>query len=165
MSNVRLYFASPCWAAYASWSEAVAKGVEGSQAVTRPSAFVVAVNLSGVADVEVEVVVEVEVEVGLCRVRVTGIEVAGRPRVVSSTWHVMGGLGAGVDIVDVDMGGRRCVDRAEMRVVGDEEGMRRRRLICAEYRRFVLEFVGDCVFVWFGVTSLDRLRARLTVWW
>jgi len=150
VSKVRLYFASPSWPAYASCSEAVEKGVEGSQAVTRPSAFVVAVNLRGVADVEVEV----EVEVGLCSVSVTGIEAAGRPRVVSSTWHVMGGLGVAVDIVGVDVddvGGTRCVDRAEMRVVGDEEGMRRRRrrrLICAVPRRSVFWLREEnCVFV------------------
>jgi len=100
----------------------VEKGVEGDHAVTRPSAFVVALNFRGVW-VEEEVVEE-----GLWSVRVTGMEAAGRPSVVSRTWHVIGGLAAGVDIVVAV--GLRCVVRAEMRVVGDEAGMRW-WLVCA----------------------------------
>jgi len=91
----------------------VEKGVVGVQDVTRPSALVVPLNLR-VEEEEVVVVVEEE---GLCKVRVTGMEDAGRPSVVSSTWHVIGGLGP-------DILGSRCDDRAEMRVLGDEEGMR-----------------------------------------
>lgn len=56
--------------------------------MTRPSLFVVAVNLSGVE----------EVEEGLSKVRMTGIEDPGRPMVVSRTWHVIGGF-LSVDIV------------------------------------------------------------------
>ena len=55
------------------------KGVDGDHAVTRPSAFVVALNFRGVW------VEDEDVEVGLWRVRVTGMEAAGRPSVVSRT--------------------------------------------------------------------------------
>ena len=87
----------------------------GVQAVTRPSVLVVAVKVVGCA----------EVLVGECKVRVTGMLAAGRPSVVSRTWHVMGGFW-GVSVAMVGVGavvaggfgeGARCEVRAWMRVV------------------------------------------------
>lgn len=92
------------------------KGVEGVQAVTRPSLFVVAVK------VKVELEVEEEEEGEGWRVRVTGMLAAGRPMVVSRTWHVIGGF-AGVVVVVVivvgvgvfvALGEERC-ERREVR--------------------------------------------------
>lgn len=87
--------------------------MEAVQEVTRPSALVVALNVR-----EEELVVDG----GLCSVRVTGIEEAGLPRVVSRTWHVIGGLGAGVDIVGV-VGCERCELSAWMRVCAVDGGI------------------------------------------
>ena len=67
---------------------------DGSQDVTRPSALVS----------EEKARVEEELVGGLCRVRMTGMEEAGRPSVVSRTWHVIGGFGA-VVVVDMVGGG------------------------------------------------------------
>lgn len=88
----------------------------GVQLVTRPSALVVAE--------KVVVVEEAEGEEG-CKVSVTGMLGAGRPRVVSRTWHVIGGLGGvsvaivAVVVVLVGCGGaaEKCPVKAEMRVV------------------------------------------------
>lgn len=66
-----------------------------------------------------------EVVEGFRRVRVTGIEEAGLPIVVSRTWHVMGGFFS-VDIVwFVGVGAvvARCLASAEMRWVAEEEDM------------------------------------------
>ena len=92
-------------------------GETGDQEVTRPSELVWAVKVSCDG--------EEEVGGGLCRTRLTGMEGAGRPRVVSRTWHVIGGLGAVVVVVVVDIvvGGcadERCVVRSESRDVGLE---------------------------------------------
>jgi hypothetical protein len=65
------------------------KGVLGVQEVTRPSAFVVAEKVRGVVAVVGEVFGVVVVE---SRVRTTGMLDAGRPIVVSRTWHVIGGF-------------------------------------------------------------------------
>lgn len=69
------------------------------------------------------------VEGGLERVRVTGMEGAGRPRVVSRTWHVIGGLeaGAGTGVAIVVVGGRWEV-RAARRWCGVVVGMQIREL-------------------------------------
>lgn len=48
---------------------------------------------------------DVELERALCRVRVTGIEDAGRPTVVSRTWHVIGGFLSGDAMVEAVVGG------------------------------------------------------------
>ena len=81
--------------------------------MTRPSLFVVAMNLSGVD----------EVEEGLRSVRTTGIEDPGRPMVVSRTWHVIGGF-LSVDIVGWLEGVGALVERwfasASMRCVAGE---------------------------------------------
>jgi hypothetical protein len=78
--------------------------------------------------VEAELVVVVDDDDG-CKVSVTGMLAAGRPMVVSRTWHVIGGLaGGGVDIVfavvvvvvvevAVGRGGERWFVTAERRVV------------------------------------------------
>lgn len=82
------------------------KGVLGVQAVTRPSALVVALK---VLREEAEVLGEA------WRVRVTGMLGAGRPSVVSRTWHVIGGF-CGVSLaiavlVLVDVGDAGVVDK------------------------------------------------------
>lgn len=92
MSNVNPYRWSPSACANASARVVDEKGVLGVQAVTRPSVFVVAVKVR-------VVVVEEEEEEGY-RVSVTGMLAAGRPMVVSRTWHVIGGF-AGVVVVIV----------------------------------------------------------------
>ena len=69
---------------------------------------------------------------GLWSVRVTGIRAAGLPRVVSRTWHVMGGLVSVGDMVCGVCGGlgrgERWVDMAWMRVVGVDAGIQ----VCVE---------------------------------
>ena len=57
-------------------------------------------------------------------VRVTGMEEAGRPRVVSRTWHVIGGLGDVIVEDGVEGCDANCDDNEEIRVVGEEAGMR-----------------------------------------
>lgn len=109
MSNVRLYFWSPSRLNTTS-SPSDENGELGVQDVTRPSALVVALYFRGV----------LSEEGGLWRVRTTGIEAAGRPSVVSRTWHVIGGL---VSVAMVGGGvGARWAERAAMRwwVVGGE---------------------------------------------
>lgn len=85
----------------------------GVQDRTRPSALVVPLNVS-VVDVKDPVLV---LE-ALCKVKVTGMEDAGRPIVVSRTWHVIGGLGASVAMFDFDWGGERWFVSAVRRVCG-----------------------------------------------
>jgi hypothetical protein len=98
------------------------KGDDGVQDVTRPSLLVVPVKRRG----------EVREEGGLCKVRVTGMEGAGLPRVVSRTWHVIEGffsmlavvVGAGEAISGGFVGGRlvgMCSVRAERRWVAGYE--------------------------------------------
>lgn len=72
---------------------------------TRPSAFVEDVAMVVVVGVGVSFVEEEDDDGDMARdrevilERVTGMEEAGRPRVVSRTWQVIGGLAVGVDIL------------------------------------------------------------------
>ena len=76
------------------------KGVDGVQEVTRPSGLVVPVNVRGVGGGEGELVLVLVGGLLESKVRVTGMEEPGRPRVVSSTWHVIGGFCSGVAMVE-----------------------------------------------------------------
>lgn len=78
-----------------------------SHDVTRPSAFVREEKAREGAEGE------------LWRVRITGIEAAGRPSVVSRTWHVIGGFWV-VDIVGGVGDLERCEVRASIRDVAVE---------------------------------------------
>jgi hypothetical protein len=85
---------------------------------TRPSALVCEVKDNGVE---------------ARRVSVTGIELAGLPMDVSSTWHVMGGFFSVAIALCADSVGLgevlRCDERAEMRWVAVVEGVMRVRFV------------------------------------
>jgi hypothetical protein len=115
----------------------------GAQLVTRPSPFVRPVNFNASGDNE---------EGGLDSVRVTGILAAGRPRVVSRTWHVIGGLASAAAMV-VAVSGVRWDVRAARRW-GAEVGMR----IETRYADWYVLYVFVYRYVGGGVEIESRWR-------
>ena len=90
---------------------------------THTSPFVVPLNLTSA--------LPLPLAAALCSVSVTGIEAAGRPSVVSSTWQVMGGFfSVAMVALLADVAPLNCFPRASMRcvAVGEEAGIRDGRM-------------------------------------